>query len=93
MCSLRRSSQTQYIFDLVRFGRPLIFRLADDDDMEERAGIPKVAPKPKPRAVLKRTGTEEDLGAIGEEFEDANPLVCHMPNSYLMRHTKLLFLL
>jgi hypothetical protein len=41
--------------------------------VEEDAGIPQVASRPKPRAVRKTRDAKEDPGAGDEELEDANP--------------------
>ena len=69
----RRRRQAQYVFGFVRFGGPLTLLSADENNIEGDAGIPKVASKPKPRAVLKGKGTHKDLGAGGKELDYADP--------------------
>jgi hypothetical protein len=73
MTKVQTKETSTVCFRFVRFGALLTFLSADGKSIEGDAGIFKVASKPKPRAVLKGKGTDEDLGAGGEELEDADP--------------------
>ena len=65
-----------------------MFLSADKKGIGRDAGLRKVASKPKPRAVVKGKGTDEDLGTGDEELEDIDPFgMSYVKNSYPRRHT------